>query len=208
MTGQITPAMRAAFPVVRAAMKRASALGAVDAIVVDLDAADLLQTTDASGDLERLRQERAALNGVLAGADEERALLRARLAELEPYEALRPQECAAGQHRPWFADAPAGTLACPWCRVAELEDAAGTAYRASHDSIVIGHYTTEDAAREHCEAYVKSEHPGAVLDWLADEEDFFSPAELVAQIGDEEHVTGYVVTPMEINSVYDPEAEG
>jgi hypothetical protein len=95
-------------------------------------------------------------------------------------------------------------------RVAELERQAAadvTVYRASHDSIVIGHYTTAAAAREHCEAYVQREHPGAVLDWIADEDDELSPAELAEQVGDEESLTGYVVTPVTVAAAYDPDGD-
>jgi hypothetical protein len=95
-------------------------------------------------------------------------------------------------------------------RVAELERHAAadvTVYRASHESIVIGHYTTAAAAREHCEAYVQREHPGAVLDWIADEDDELSPAELAEQVGDEESLTGYVVTPVSVAAAYDPDGD-
>jgi len=57
------------------------------------------------------------------GAPAELARLRDRLGELEPYEALHPQECPAGQHLPWFAAAD-GPLPCPWCRIAVLDASA------------------------------------------------------------------------------------
>jgi hypothetical protein len=38
--------------------------------------------------------------------------------------ALHPQECPAGQHRGWMAIAADGPLPCPWCRIAELSEAA------------------------------------------------------------------------------------
>jgi len=48
------------------------------------------------------------------------AALRARVAELEPYEVLNPQQCPKGLHADWLVD-PENTSGCPWCRVAELE---------------------------------------------------------------------------------------
>ncbi|MFM9675821.1 hypothetical protein [Streptomyces brasiliscabiei] len=90
-------------------------------------------------------------------------------------------------------------------RIAELEAAQGTAFRASHDSIVMGLYTTPAAAREHCEALVRREMPDNSLDWIEDEED--GVAELTVWIGGEETTTGYVVTALEVASAYDPDGD-
>lgn len=69
--------------VARAALESsASAYGPADAIVGGLDAAGLLQCPERAEELTRLRKERQALNDVLAGADEERGLLVARITEL------------------------------------------------------------------------------------------------------------------------------
>jgi hypothetical protein len=78
-------------------------------------------------------------------------------------------------------------------------------YRASHDSIVMGLYTTAAAAREHCEADMRRDLPSVSLDWIEDEED--GVAELVAAIGEEERSTGFVVTALEVASKYDEEAD-
>ena len=83
-----------------------------------------------------------------------------------------------------------------------------TMYRASHDSIVMGLYTTAASAREHCEAeerrsWAKAESP--VFDWIEDEED--GVAELTAWVGGEERTTGYVVTALEVASEYDEETD-
>jgi hypothetical protein len=83
-----------------------------------------------------------------------------------------------------------------------------TVYRASHDSIVMGLYTTAAEARKHCEAeerraWAKSETP--TFDWIEDDED--GVAEMTAFVGGEECETGYVVTALEIASKYDPEAD-
>lgn len=83
-----------------------------------------------------------------------------------------------------------------------------TVYRASHDSIVMGLYTTAAAAREHCEAeerrsWAKFENP--TFDWIEDDED--GVAELTAWVGGEECTTGYEVTALEVASAYDGEAD-
>jgi hypothetical protein len=78
-------------------------------------------------------------------------------------------------------------------------------YRASHESIVMGLYTTAAAAREHCEADMRRDLPSVSLDWIEDEED--GVAELVAAIGEEERSTGFVVTALEVASKYDEEAD-
>lgn len=86
-----------------------------------------------------------------------------------------------------------------------VEGAALTVYRASNDSVVSGLFTTAGVARARCEAFVRREHPRAALSWLADEDDDpLSPSELVADVGDEEYVTGYVVTPLVVESSFDP----
>ncbi|MBH0242073.1 hypothetical protein I3W98_03675 [Streptomyces cavourensis] len=56
----------------------------------------------------------------MAEVDRLRAELAHRDKDLEPYEALNPQQCPAGQHADWLVDSEY-THACPWCRVAELE---------------------------------------------------------------------------------------
>ncbi|NEE06907.1 hypothetical protein G3M58_10665 [Streptomyces sp. SID7499] len=78
-------------------------------------------------------------------------------------------------------------------------------YRASHDSLVMGLYTTAAAARAHCEADMRRDLPSVSLDWIEDEED--GVAELVAAVGEEERSTGFVVTALEIASKYDEEAD-
>ncbi|PWI08361.1 hypothetical protein DIZ27_23265 [Streptomyces sp. NWU339] len=98
-------------------------------------------------------------------------------------------------------------------RVAELEAAQGTAYRAQHDSIVMGLYTSREAAQAHCEAKVQQEEPaGSIqhMSWVADDigpdaeyELHITPAETGGLI----RGTGYVVTPLEVASEYDPEGD-
>ncbi|WP_425832633.1 hypothetical protein [Streptomyces fractus] len=94
-------------------------------------------------------------------------------------------------------------------RVSELEAVAATVYRAEHpdSGITLGTYTTAAAAREHCESLLRRELPTVSLDWIQDDEDEGSVAELVAAIGEDERPTGYVVTPVEVASEYDEEAD-
>lgn len=42
-----------------------------------------------------------------------------RIAELEPYERLNPQQCPAGKHADWLVDSEYAH-ACPWCRIEQL----------------------------------------------------------------------------------------
>lgn len=90
------------------------------------------------------------------------------------------------------------------------ETAPLTIYRASHESIVMGLYTTREAARAHCEQSLSGQYPESttlVFDWIGDESEPEDPWELVAEIdGGDEQPTGYVVTPLEVASEYDPEA--
>ncbi|MCG0066258.1 hypothetical protein L0F81_23700 [Streptomyces tricolor] len=96
-------------------------------------------------------------------------------------------------------------------RVAELEAAPTTVYRAEHpdSGITLGHYGTEAAARAHCEATERRSWPtGTTLafDWIEDDED--RVAELVVTAGqNEESTTGYIVTALELASEYDEGAD-
>jgi hypothetical protein len=101
-------------------------------------------------------------------------------------------------------------------RIAELESTPTTVYRASHDSIVMGRYTTAAAAREHCEAEVRREWSSSVTDlklwWREDEDTVDQPedgeAELIESWGPHgSRPTGYMVTPLELAAEYDPEAD-
>ncbi|MFF7012262.1 hypothetical protein ACFY9Y_22300 [Streptomyces fimicarius] len=86
-----------------------------------------------------------------------------------------------------------------------------TVYRAEHETIRVGHYTTETAARRHCEALISDEHPAdrsLSFDWIGDEDDPEEPRELVVQVdGGDEVLTGYVVVPLSVAVAYDPDAE-
>ena len=88
-----------------------------------------------------------------------------------------------------------------------------TVFRASHDSIVMGLYTTREAAQAHCEAKVTQEETaGSVLhlSWSADDigpdaeyELHITPAETGGLI----RGTGYVVTPLEVAAEFDPDGD-
>lgn len=86
-----------------------------------------------------------------------------------------------------------------------------TIYRAEHDSgIPLGLYTTEAAARAHCEATATDEHPADValfFDWIDDESEPEEPRELAVTIDGDEETTGYIVTPLTVASEYDAEAD-
>ncbi|MGV9803960.1 hypothetical protein ACWDTP_38605, partial [Mycobacterium sp. NPDC003449] len=96
-----------------------------------------------------------------------------------------------------------------------------TIYRASHDSIVMGHYTTAAAARRHCETVVRREHSDdstVKLWWREDEDTVDQPEdgeqELIEHVKSQAvpgpgftHPTGYVVTPLTVASAYDEEAD-
>ncbi|PNG19733.1 hypothetical protein [Streptomyces cahuitamycinicus] len=96
-------------------------------------------------------------------------------------------------------------------RVAELEAAPTTVYRAEHpdSGITLGHYGTDTAARAHCEATERRSWPTGTslsFDWIEDEDD--GVAELVVTAGqNEESTTGYIVTAIEVPSEYDEEAD-
>jgi hypothetical protein len=103
----------------------------------------------------------------------------------------------------------------------EREVAPLMVYRASHDSIVVGLYSTAAEARKHCEALVRREYDetSRVHLWWREDEDTVDQSE----DGEQElyehvksaavpgpgwtHRTGYVVTPLEVASAYDEEAD-
>jgi hypothetical protein len=85
-----------------------------------------------------------------------------------------------------------------------------TVYRASHDSIVMGLYTTATEARAHCvaeerRAWAKGE--STVFDWIEDEDDGVAELVTVTEDGETETVTGYVVTALTVAAAYDEEAD-
>lgn len=82
-------------------------------------------------------------------------------------------------------------------------------YRAEHDAIVVGRYTTAEEAQRHCEVLVSREYEetaSVLFEWCVDDE---TPAglELDAQVDGEHVSTGYTVTPLEVATAYDPDAD-
>jgi hypothetical protein len=184
-------------------------------------------------DLLAMMPEKSAVvvSGHLAALLAEVRGLRARVAELEAQRERRRVRLVAlqndalnmrGSLSPTGEDRkvpfPLGetlTPAVEWliARVTELEAAPRQVFRASHDSIVMGLYTTREAAQEHCEAKVRQEEPaGSIrhLSWSADDigdqaeyELHITPAETGGLI----RGTGYVVTPLTVASEYDAEAD-
>lgn len=106
-------------------------------------------------------------------------------------------------------------------RVAELEAAPATVFRASHESIVMGLYTTAAEARKHCETLVRREHSDAAaaqIWWREDEDTVDQPEDGEAELWEHvkstavhgpgfTHSTGYVMTPLTVASEYDAEAD-
>lgn len=92
-----------------------------------------------------------------------------------------------------------------------VPDTGLTYYRASHESIVVGRYTTEAVARRRCETLLSDEHPAdtvLIYDWIGDESEPDDPWELTVQInGGDEQPTGYVVQPLRVEAEFDPDAE-
>ncbi|MFC8859294.1 hypothetical protein [[Kitasatospora] papulosa] len=98
------------------------------------------------------------------------------------------------------------------CHLVGLENVAPTRviyYRAEHDSIVAGRYTTAAEAQRHCEVLVSREYPetaAVVFEWCVDEGGL-SVLELDVQVDGEHVSTGYTVTPLEVAAAYDPDAD-
>lgn len=90
------------------------------------------------------------------------------------------------------------------------ETAELTVYRASHESIVMGLYTTPTEARAHCVAEERrtwAQGAAPVFDWIEDEEDGVAELVTVDEDGETETVTGYVVTPLTVASAYDEDGD-
>ncbi|MBP5931861.1 hypothetical protein F3K39_28420 [Streptomyces sp. LBUM 1479] len=196
-------------------------------------AAGLVKAED---EVRTLRTERHSTNESLSEAAEQLRVNRDRIAELETDNAAlqKDKEHVAAAAEPrlsttevaaWLrkkareyptaperqedAASAIARLASKVTRGAiRLSNAAGvpplTVFRASHDSIVMGLYTTRQAAYEHCEAYEMRDDFVSPMSWNVDED---GVAELVREhVPGLESATGYVVTPVEVASEYDEEA--
>ncbi|MDX2707307.1 hypothetical protein PV350_31295 [Streptomyces sp. PA03-6a] len=110
------------------------------------------------------------------------------------------------QMREYLAEHLAGELRKGTSDVTQAAAGELTIYRASHDAIVMGHYTTRDAAQDHCLTSAdNSDLHNYEFTWHDDED---GGAELWATFSSRsmpERPTGYVVTPVPVASEYDEE---
>ncbi|GGJ81676.1 hypothetical protein GCM10011583_11440 [Streptomyces camponoticapitis] len=179
-----------------------------------------------------LQTEVAVLKATVAELEAQRERRRGRLVALQN-DATNMRGALSPNGQPRRVPMELGetlTPAVEWliARVAELETAAGVendtregestpliVYRAVYEPpgqpIPLGWYTTTEAARAHCETALRFDNPAHVtldLDWIGDESEPLDPWELVAAVdGSDEQPTGYVVTPIEVASTYDPDAD-
>lgn len=90
------------------------------------------------------------------------------------------------------------------------EPATAFVYRSARGPFTLGTYTTQDSAREHCEADAIETTPeldGGIFDWLGDESAPDDPYELVVAAHGVERVTDYTVTRITVETEYDSEAD-
>ncbi|MFD7016044.1 hypothetical protein [Streptomyces sp. NPDC059928] len=90
------------------------------------------------------------------------------------------------------------------------EPPAAFVYRAARGPFTLGTYTTQDPAREHCEADAIDTTPeldGAIFDWIGDESAPDDPYELLVTAHGVERVTDYTVTRITVATEYDSEAD-
>ncbi|MFE4535631.1 hypothetical protein ACFRKB_11185 [Streptomyces scopuliridis] len=205
----------AAAGVVHAAMEQGRRTAA--GIAAALEAAGLLMSPEKAAELTALQARVAEAVPTVARLEQKRVELerianaeRARVAELEAERSELNEMVRAVNAK--AVDA--------FARVAELEAAPLMVHRASHDSIVMGRYTTAAEARKHCESVLRHEYDASTkvsLWWREDEDTVDQPedgeAELFAHVTPagmspgRTWRTGYVVTPLEVASECDPDAE-
>ena len=204
-----SPAERAALNTAHAAAASpADGYDLVSVVVSALDSAQLLQSPETAERAERHRVRMVAaegdlldIRGALSPSGGPRWVpveLGERVAPAVEWLLARVAELEAERHS--TNDALADIT------VAHREVTAPadvTVWRAQHDSIPMGLYTTREAAKAHCEADTLRDLPGVSLDWIEDEED--GVAELIAAFGEDERPTGYVVTALTVASAYDKE---
>ncbi|MFE6426781.1 hypothetical protein ACFVOB_15085 [Streptomyces rochei] len=227
--GMHTRLVATAADVISRAMQQGRSLPA--ALAVALDSAQMLQSPETAAEHERVRKHAQALEAAaygdamvrLVGSIEQIKLLhsglaaqkgradtldrllreaQARVSQLEADRDANDREYEAATARLAEYERPADEDPI---RYALTESAPLTVYRASHDSIPMGLYTTAAEARKHCETELRREWPNSLLDWIEDEED--AVAELVAENADGETPTGYVVEALEVAAEYDEEAD-
>jgi hypothetical protein len=194
-------AVNAAARVIAAAMEQGKRTPAGWAMA--LESAQLLNSPEHATEHEQLRELLAAeelayerLRVALESAKRGRREARAQVAELQAERHTTNEALSQAAEQ----------LRLDRDRIAELEAAQGAVFRASHDSIVIGHYTTRDEARKHCETLLRRDVGDEVfLGWAPDHGGDDAPEELC--IGEDVECSGYYVTPLEVASEYDEEAD-
>jgi hypothetical protein len=176
------PATSAALTAAYAALAGTSMAGAASIVVTALDAAGLLQ------------------------APGENTELRAMVAQATGYSSLYTQTCENGQHREWFAEV-AQAVACPWCQIAQLQSTAGKSYRVVRAGMIIGTYSSFEAACTHAETEMRHRFPGATLRWTPNLDD--SDVTRLRMLTDDHRFepTDYRVNTVEVLAAYDPEAD-
>ncbi|GHI91317.1 hypothetical protein [Streptomyces olivaceus] len=195
-SGSISPLTLTAKRVIDAAWLHGPAYDLASQAAFALESAQLLQSPDTAAELERLRTDQAATARV---AELEKAAVEGRAALADLIRDHEDPGTAALGALYLLQQATFGTPMQPGETVPKV-------YRAAHDSIVMGLYTTAAEARRHCETEARqTEAGGAVFDWIEDEED--GVAELVADTVSGEEETGYTVTAVEVAAEYDPEAD-
>ncbi|MBA4865977.1 hypothetical protein H1V43_32460 [Streptomyces sp. PSKA54] len=221
-----TRAVKAVEQVIHASMVKGKQTAAGYAI--DLDSAQLIMSPEKAKRLAELEEMAARLLAMLPTKPLPKVMLGEGAALRAEYGAWVQVAMVLGVSLPYerpAAEKSADKLTRLFAptqalREDEPEAPALTVYRASHDSIVFGYYATREAAREHCQKFMERENPVATLEWRPDgewrEDDDGEPGpddteELYAYGSHPETATwdptGYVVTPIEVASAYDEEAD-
>ncbi|MEU9645515.1 hypothetical protein [Streptomyces sp. NPDC048188] len=220
--GTRTQLVATAADVISRAMQQGRTLPA--ALAASLEAAQLLQSPTIAARLAEVEKANAGLDDLRVMALDKNDTLRTRIRTLEAdreasdreYEAAtaRVAELEAERHATNAALSDAAEqLRRDRDRIAELEAAQGTVYRASHDSIVMGLYRTREAAQAHCEAAVQQEEPAGSIrhtSWSTDDVGDNAEYELhitPTETGGLIRGTGYVVTVLEVAAEHDEEAD-
>lgn len=99
-----------------------------------------------------------------------------------------------------------------WTLDPDAEVVPQLAYRADFAGMTLGSYATREVAQEHCEADLRNNVNvrGRSLGWVPEDDSEWAVSELSLfgpGVGDED-ITSYTVTPFELLTAYDPEAEG
>ncbi|MEV6833567.1 hypothetical protein AB0N17_03390 [Streptomyces sp. NPDC051133] len=177
----------------------------------ELEAVHATHRKDDQSEIERLRAQVAELERRIA-AEECRCP--------EPAPLCQGCRCKCHAEQVTASVDKLTRLLAPTQAPREGEAAPLVVFRASHDAIVMGHYTSAAEARKHCETEMRREYDESTkvsLWWREDEDTVDQPedgeAELYAHVTpsgmDRGRTwrTGYVMTPVEVASEYDPDGD-